>query len=130
MRHILVKAEFEGLKSKKVTEALVDTGASYTALPTETSNEIGVSLSPYRIALMLADGKKIEAAVGECLLTIMGRKQPVKTVVYEKAPVVIGMEALEILGLNINVQDERLEPYREPGALMLRLLTSRSTRST
>jgi len=44
-----------------------------------------------------------------------------KAVVYPKAPVVIGMEALEILGLNVNIKDERLEPDREPGGLMLRL---------
>lgn len=112
---------FEGQKSKRTIRALVDTGASYTTLPTNVSDEIGVSLTPYKIDLLLGDGRKIEGSVGECLVEIKGRKQPVKTVVYPNAPIVLGMEALEVLGFNVNVEKENIEPYREPGALMLRL---------
>lgn len=64
----------EGQQSLEI-EALVDTGASYTVVPTHLLNDLGVSPMD-KIGLVLADGRPVEYDIGEARATIDGRSIP------------------------------------------------------
>ena len=56
-------------------DAMVDTGASYTILPARLLRELGVEAID-KIALVLADGQRVEMDPGQATATIDGRSIP------------------------------------------------------
>ena len=98
-----------GLHAKRI-DAIVDTGAAYTTLPTPLLRGIGVEPVGQR-RLLLADGRRIFMDFGEARATIDG--ESVTTLVVfgeENAPPLLGAYTLEGLALAVDPVEQRLVP--------------------
>jgi predicted aspartyl protease len=111
--HVYVNATFHGQKGKRVLDRLpVDTGATYTILPPSLADEIGVFATPYKIQLTLADMSRKTASVGLAEVEVEGRREPVEVAVVENGVPVLGVQALEVLGFEVNPVKKKLERFR------------------
>lgn len=91
-------------------EALVDTGASYTVVPTHLLKDLGVSPID-KIGLVLADGQSVEYDIGEARATIDGKSIPTLVVFgKDNAPALLGAYTLEGLRLAVDPTHGRLIP--------------------
>ncbi|MEO0114612.1 MAG: retroviral-like aspartic protease family protein [candidate division WOR-3 bacterium] len=77
MGDTFVKIKVSNLKNekKKEVEILVDTGATYTALPEEILNEIGVEATG-KINIEFANGAVEERLTGAVWIEVEGRRVP------------------------------------------------------
>ncbi|MCY3882668.1 MAG: retroviral-like aspartic protease family protein [Chloroflexi bacterium] len=102
-------ADVNGRQSREV-EATVDTGAAYTVLPGRLLRELNVEPLGQR-RLLLADGRRMNAHIGEARATIDG--ETVTTLVIfgeDDAPPLLGAYTLEGLGLAVDPVEQRLVP--------------------
>lgn len=102
-------ANVSGRQSREV-EATVDTGAAYTVLPGSLLRELNVQPLGQR-RLLLADGRRMNADIGEARATIDG--ETVTTLVIfgeDDAPPLLGAYTLEGLGLAVDPVEQRLVP--------------------
>lgn len=91
-------------------EAMVDTGAAYSALPEGMLRDLGVEPSRRR-RLRLADGRLRDVDTAEARVTVNG--ETATTVVVftdDNAPILLGAHALEGLGLAVDPAKKRLVP--------------------
>ena len=91
-------------------EATVDTGASFTTLPSRLLRELGIEATGKR-GFLLADGRRIEMEYGEARATIDG--DTVTTIVVfgeDEAPPLLGAYTLEGLALAVDPEAQRLVP--------------------
>ena len=97
-------------------DALVDTGASYTAVPADILRRLGVTVHD-RVPFVLADGRLIERDVGQTWVRIDG-KEVITLVVFgdEEAATLLGAYTLEGLRLGVDPFNHRLIPV--PGLMM------------
>jgi predicted aspartyl protease len=93
-----------------VVELLVDTGATYTALPASVLNSLKVT--PARIArLKLAGGRVVERPVGEVGIEIEGHRASATPVVFgDEGVYLLGSVTLEQLGLAPDPVSKSLKP--------------------
>ena len=99
----------DGARSVEV-EAMVDTGALYTILPTRTLRGLGVEPTDSR-AFLIAGGSRVSLDIGEARVTIDGKS--VATIVafgLDSAPPVLGAYTLEGFGLAVDPASRRLIP--------------------
>ncbi|MXY79436.1 MAG: hypothetical protein F4Y94_07070 [Chloroflexi bacterium] len=91
-------------------EATVDTGASYTTLPSSLLRELGVEPAGRR-RFLLADGRQVELDYGRAWVAIDGERE-VTIVVFadDDAPALLGAYTLEGLGLAVDPVRQRLVP--------------------
>jgi clan AA aspartic protease len=91
---------------------LVDSGASYTLLPYETWQAIG--LAPKRtMSFSLADGTTVERGVSECHITLLQGEAHTPVVLGTPGDeALLGVVTLEILGLVLNPFTRELQPMR------------------
>lgn len=97
-------------KQVRDIEATVDTGASFTTLPSRLLRELGVEATGKR-GFLLADGRRIEMAYGEARATING--DSVTTIVVfgeDEAPPLLGAYTMEGLALAVDPEAQRLGP--------------------
>ena len=91
-------------------EATVDTGASFTTLPSRLLRELGIEATGKR-GFLLADGRRVEMEYGEARATIDG--DTVTTIVVfgeDEAPPLLGAYTLEGLALAVDPEAQRLVP--------------------
>lgn len=85
-------------KNYKV-EALVDTGATFSKLPSDILKKIGVEPS-FNTKVELGDGRRIKRKVGYVRIRLAGKSAPVPIMFGNKGErPLIGATTLEILGL-------------------------------
>lgn len=91
---------------------LVDSGATYTLLPQEVWQAIG--LTPKRSAVFtLADGTTVERRISECYITLPQGEAHTPVILGEEGDqALLGMVTLEILGLVLNPFTRELQPMR------------------
>ncbi|HLA19158.1 MAG TPA: aspartyl protease family protein [Dehalococcoidia bacterium] len=102
----------EGSRFESI-EALVDTGATNTALPAPLRSSLGVT--PYtRTVFELADGRDIELEVGRTWVRVDGQ-QEFTQVVFSTADAepILGAITLEEMGLAVDPVSRRLLPVRK-----------------
>ena len=102
-----------GPNGKQVTvRFLVDSGATYTLLPYEVWQAIG--LSPKRsVTFTLADGTTIERKVSECHIALPQGEGHTPVILGEPGDQpLLGSVTLEILGLVLNPFTRKLQPMR------------------
>jgi len=101
---------------------LVDTGATYTALPPAIVEQVGAYKASSTIDVELADGHKVPASVYYAAIAVDGREAPVIVLAFQGAKEVIGVQTLESLGLKPNPDTGKLEPTRPKGVAYFYLL--------
>ncbi|PKB78076.1 MAG: hypothetical protein BZY88_20000 [SAR202 cluster bacterium Io17-Chloro-G9] len=91
-------------------EALVDTGAAYTALPTNILARLGVQPEDVR-RFELADNKIVEYPVGQARIRLE-ENQLIVLVVFapEDTAPLLGATTLEIFGLGVDPLGQKLVP--------------------
>ena len=100
-------ASIDGQQGRDI-EATVDTGASFTTLPSNLLRELGIEVTGKR-GFLLADGRRIEMDYGEARATING--DSVTTIVVfgaDEAPPLLGAYTLEGLALAVDPEAQRL----------------------
>ena len=91
-------------------EAMVDTGASYTIVPANLLDDLGVQPID-RIGLVLADGRRVEYDIGRAMATINGRTEATLVVFGEdNARPLLGAYTLEGLRLAVDPTSGKLMP--------------------
>ena len=88
--------------------ALVDTGASYTTIPSSVLREMTVTAHD-RITFILADGRRIERDVGRTWVRIDGKSE-ITLVVFgdEESETLLGAYTLQGLLRSVDTPSERL----------------------
>jgi len=96
--------------------ALVDTGASYTKVPSSVLRELTVTAHD-RVTFILADGRRVERDVGRTWIRVDGKSE-ITLVVFgdEESETLLGAYTLQGLLLGVDTPNERLVPV--PGLLM------------
>jgi clan AA aspartic protease len=91
-------------------DALVDTGSSYSSLPENLLDDLGIERDEIR-RFELADNRIVEYPLGETRVRIEDRERtvPVMFAPDDTTPLV-GATTLEILGLGIDPIGEKLVP--------------------
>ena len=89
------------------------TGATFSILPLQIADQIGVSKLPRKIELHLANATCVEAEAGSVLAEVKGREVPATVVIWPGSEPILGVETLEGLGLKVNPETEGIEPSRE-----------------
>ena len=97
----------DGSRYEKVT-ALVDTGASITAVPASMLEELGVT--PHdQLTFALADGRRIQRDIGQTWIRIDGRAViTLVTFADESIQPLLGAYSLQGLMLAVDTPNERL----------------------
>ena len=103
-------------------ELLVDTGATYTTLPSSTLKRM--SVAPHaRGIFVLADARRVELEIGRTWIRLEGMEEVVLVVFGdERAPPLLGAVTLETFQLAADRGSRRLVPV--PGLLMHHRLAS------
>lgn len=91
---------------------LVDSGASYTLLPYDDWNAIGL-LPKRSVTFTLADGSTVERKVSECHIALPQGEGHSPVILGEPGDEpLLGVVTLEILGLVLNPFTRNLQPMR------------------
>ena len=99
----------DGSRSESV-DALVDTGSTYTCLPSALLTRLGVE-PRRRIQSELADGSIVEDAIGEARVRVEGvETTTIVVIVDEAAPTLLGAYTLEGALLIVDPVRQRLAP--------------------
>ena len=108
-----VQGKVKGPSGKQETvEFLIDSGATYSLLPKQTWESIG--LKPQRrVSFTLADGTTVERSVSEAYVIFPQGHAHTPVILGEEGDqALLGVVTLEILGLVFNPFDRTLSPMR------------------
>jgi predicted aspartyl protease len=108
--------------TRALSGILVDTGATYTALPPTLLEQVGAYKASSTMDVELADGRRVPASVYYVAIAVDGREAPAIVVAFEGAKEVVGVQTLESLGLKPNPDTGKLEPTRPKGVAYFYLL--------
>ena len=102
-------SSLDGQQARNI-EGTVDTGASFTTLPSLLLRELGIEATGKR-GFLLADGRRVEMDYGQAWATIDG-ESVVTIVVFgeDEAPPLLGAYALEGLALAVDPEAQRVIP--------------------
>ena len=106
-------------KERRSIKALVDTGATYLVLDPKTITGLGLTAAPYEIELTLADKRKVKAKLYIAEIEAAGRKGPVMVAGIDVPVPLLGVFALEALGLKPDPLSGRLEVIGPEGGYLL-----------
>jgi predicted aspartyl protease len=106
--HVFLKARFRGKWVLEVDEMLADTGASFTVMPLDVAEKYFIE-TPFEVDLKLGDGRVVKARVFVAEAEIEGRRGSLRIMAFEGAVPVIGVDALETLGLKVDPLTGRVE---------------------
>ena len=95
-------------------EAMVDTGSIYTFIPEETLQRLGVQPLRRR-TFHLADESEVGYDIGEALFRLEGEEFTAPVIFApDYASPLLGVTALEVIGLGVDPVNERLVPVPLP----------------
>ena len=102
-------ASREGATPVRV-DALVDTGATYTVLPSNLLLDLGVTPNR-RAEFEFGDGRRVEMDIGDIWITVEGRSVSTRVIFGEdESTYLLGAYALEGVLLGVDPYSERLMP--------------------
>lgn len=119
MQEVLVRGTFKwpmrivsaDNERSEAIKATVDTGAFYSVVPARLLHDLGVERSASR-RMRLADGRVVDADIGEARVTVNGESVTTLVVFGEDdAPSLLGAYTLEGLALTVDPVDQRLIPH-------------------
>ena len=106
-------------KVSKDVKALVDTGSAYVVLDSKTVSEVGLHETPFDVELTLADKRKMKAKLYLAEVSAEGRKGPVFVAELDVPTPIMGVYALETLGLKPNPITGKLDVVGPEGGYLL-----------
>jgi clan AA aspartic protease len=117
MGHVFVDAELSWTSSETV-RMLADTGATYTVVPEDVAARLGLVSSPRPMAVILADGSTRQMHFATVLMKLDEREAGVTVLLAPAgAEPLLGVEALEALGLAVDPTSHRIQATRAHGVL-------------
>ena len=119
MGYVQVLAGF-GTAEDNTTEItfLVDTGSFYTIVPQELADTAGIQATVNTRA-RTADNRSIPMATGMAYMKLLGREAAVPVGILDVPMPLLGVTALEGLGLKVNPVDQTVELDRPFGPGLL-----------
>jgi len=118
--HVYVDAVLSAERSETV-RMLVDTGATYSLVSSELATRLGMPRLPKRTRVRLADGSVRRVDIGIARLRLEGREAAPTFIIGRAAEPLLGVEALEALGLAVDPSTGKLMPTRSAALLLARL---------
>ncbi len=107
-----------GRASRRI-RALVDTGSAYIVLDPRTSRSWASSKPPFEVELMPADKRRVRSKLYLAEVEVEGRKGPALVAELDVAVPLLGVYALETLGLKPDPLTGRLEVVGPEGGYLL-----------
>lgn len=111
MGHIHQKVRIRATKSATI-EMLVDTGATFSAIPPRLARKLGIKRPRRTVEVRLADGRRVRLGADVAVIEIDGRQAPATILVGNVDEPTLGVEALEALGLAVDPKKKQLTPTR------------------
>lgn len=111
MGHVYQKVVLAGKRSKTV-RMFVDTGATFSAIPQALADRLGIEPRRKRFAAKLGDGRVVKMKVGFAGFKINGREAPNIVLIGPVEEPILGVEALEALGMSVDPSSGSLKPTR------------------
>jgi predicted aspartyl protease len=108
-----------GQKTFRPLEMLADTGSTYIVLPSKAIEELGLLQTPYKVNLVLADRRSVEAKLFLAEVEAQGRKGPAFVAELDTPRPLLGVYALETLGFKVNPKTGELEEIAPEGGFLL-----------
>ncbi len=99
-------------------EFLVDTGAFHTAIPKALAETLQLEAAG-EIAITLADRREIKAPISLAYIRLLDRESILPVIIFDVPKPLLGVTALEGLGLKVNPVSGSLEYSRPFGAALL-----------
>ena len=118
MGHVYADFVIRGERAKSI-RAIVDTGSTFIVLDPKTISEIGLQKLPYDVELTVADKRKVKAGIYFGEVQAKGRKGPVMIAELDVPSPLVGVNALEALGLKPNPYSGELEVVGPEGGYLL-----------
>ncbi len=113
MGHVYVTAKIgDPLRTKmKEVRMLVDTGATFPCIPEDLARELGLRME-FKTKVLLADGREVEAWHSTAYVEVMGRGDLMTVRVFSVIEPILGVLALEALGLAVDPVTGEVRPTR------------------
>ena len=113
MGHIYVEALLGDPRRRRVrpVRLLADTGATYLSLPPDLAEELSLRVEG-EVELPLADGRAVRAGMALAWLEVSGRGTVVQAAILDVDEPLLGVMALEALGLAVDPATGELRPTR------------------
>jgi clan AA aspartic protease len=111
--HVYVPVKIGDPLRQRVKEVrmLVDTGATYPCIPEKLAVELGLKLE-FKAKVTLADKRVVEAWYATAYMEILGRGDLVPLRVFEVEEPLLGVFALEALGIAVDPSTGEVKPTR------------------
>jgi predicted aspartyl protease len=119
MGYVYIDVVVRGSKASKSVKMLVDTGATYAVLDAKLVEELGLTKLPYDVEPTLANGSKVKARLHVGEVEVKGRRGPAFIAALSTPIPLLGVNALETLGLKPNPQTGDLEIIGPEGGYLL-----------
>jgi len=120
MGYMDVRVNIGNPKGSFLEEAqfLVDTGAFHTAIPKTIAENLHLEIAG-EISITLADKREIKAPIALASVKVLDRESIVPVVIIDVPKPLLGVSALEGLGLKVDPVEGTLEHSRPFGAALL-----------
>lgn len=118
MGFVRVRLEIGGERGKmRETIFLADTGSWYTTIPPKLAEEMGI-VPLWSSILTTADKRRVEAGISGAYVRALGREAVIFVAIMDTPEPLLGIEALEALGLSVDPSTGELKPTRPYGLLL------------
>jgi len=111
MGHVYQEVRVPAEKTATV-RVLVDAGATFSVIPLRLARILGTRRPRRSVRVRLADGRTVRLGADVAVLQIDGREAPATIIVGKVDEPILGVEAMEALGLVVDPKRKRLSPSR------------------
>lgn len=118
MGYTYVDLVFQG-RVPRTIRTLVDTGSAYVVLAPKNVSDVGLHETPFDVELTIADKRKVKAKLYLAEVEAGGRRGPVLVAELDVPTPLLGVYALETLGLKPNSITGELEVVGPEGGYLL-----------
>lgn len=105
------------------TDFLVDTGAYYTMLPPKLTESLAIK-PVAKVELLVADKRRVEAQLSYAYIKIGEREGVLPVAIMEAPEPILGVTAMEGLGIKVDPTTGKIEYTRPYGLAMLILVNN------
>ena len=113
MDHVYIPVKLGDPLKRRIREVkmLMDTGATYPCIPKELADALGLRLE-FKTKVTLTDGREVGAWYATAYIEIMERGDLIPVRIFEVEEPLLGVFALEALGLAVDPATGEVKPTR------------------